>query len=153
MYRLAPELAIVQKVDFFPPVVDDPTTFGRIAAANSLSDVYAMGGQPVTAMNVVGYPDDQLGLEWLGLILQGGAERLAEQVLPYVVTLARLLAARICLLSVVADEEDGLLAETVVAAEGVGTPLATRWKPSSRPPPSVSSSFTSTTPRISRVTS
>lgn len=75
MYRLAPDLAIVQTVDFFPPVVDDPTTFGRIAAANSLSDVYAMGGKPVTALNVVGYPDDRLGLEWLGLILQGGAER------------------------------------------------------------------------------
>lgn len=75
MYRLAPDLAIVQTVDFFPPVVDDPTTFGRIAAANSLSDVYAMGGTPVTAMNIVGYPDDRLGLEWLGLILQGGAER------------------------------------------------------------------------------
>jgi selenide,water dikinase len=75
VYRLAPDLAIVQTVDFFPPVVDDPTTFGRIAAANALSDVYAMGGKPVTAMNVVGYPDDKLELDWLGLILQGGAER------------------------------------------------------------------------------
>jgi selenide,water dikinase len=75
VYRLAPDLAIVQTVDFFPPVVDAPYVYGQIAAANSLSDVYAMGGRPVTAMNIVGYPDDELDFEWLGLILKGGAER------------------------------------------------------------------------------
>lgn len=77
VYRLAPDLAIVQTVDFFPPVVDDPFVYGQIAAANSLSDVYAMGGTPVTALNLVGYPDDKLDFEWLGRILQGGAERCA----------------------------------------------------------------------------
>lgn len=75
VYRLAPDLAIVQTVDFFPPVVDDPFVFGQIAAANALSDVYAMGGAPVTALNLVGFPDNQLGMEWLGRILAGGAER------------------------------------------------------------------------------
>ena len=65
----------MQTVDFFPPVVDDPFVYGQIAAANALSDVYAMGGVPVTALNLVGYPDDKLGMEWLGKILAGGAER------------------------------------------------------------------------------
>jgi selenide,water dikinase len=67
----------VQTVDFFPPLVDDPFVYGQIAAANALSDVYAMGGKPVTALNLVGYPDDKLGMEWLGRILAGGAERCA----------------------------------------------------------------------------
>jgi selenide,water dikinase len=75
VFRLTPELAVVQTADFFPPVVDDPFVYGQIAAANALSDVYAMGGQPVTALNLVCYPDDKLGLEWLGKILAGGAER------------------------------------------------------------------------------
>lgn len=75
MYALTPEIALVQTVDFFPPVVDDPFVYGQIAAANSLSDVYAMGGTPLTAMNLVAYPDDQLGMDWLGRILAGGAER------------------------------------------------------------------------------
>jgi selenide,water dikinase len=75
VYRLTPDLAIVQTVDFFPPVVDDPDTFGRIAAANALSDVYAMGGTPVTALNLACYPDDKLSLDWLGKIIAGGAER------------------------------------------------------------------------------
>lgn len=75
VYRLRDDLLIVQTVDFFPPLVDDPFTFGQIAAANSLSDVYAMGGDPVTALNVVGFPDDQLGLDVLGAILRGGADR------------------------------------------------------------------------------
>ncbi|MCE9529772.1 MAG: selenide, water dikinase SelD [Planctomycetes bacterium] len=78
IYRLTDEIALVQTVDFFPPVVDDPYVYGQIAAANALSDVYAMGGTPKTALNIVGYPDDELGdFEWLGLILQGGAERCA----------------------------------------------------------------------------
>ncbi|MCL4210311.1 MAG: selenide, water dikinase SelD [Phycisphaeraceae bacterium] len=75
VYRLADGLAIVQTVDFFPPIVDDPYTYGRIAAANSLSDVYAMGGRPVTAMNIVGFPDQELPMEILSDILRGGAER------------------------------------------------------------------------------
>jgi selenide,water dikinase len=68
-------LAIVQTIDFFPPVVNDPYIYGQIAAANALSDVYAMGGTPKTALNLVGYPDDKLGLEWLGEIIRGGEER------------------------------------------------------------------------------
>lgn len=77
VFRLRPDLAIVQTVDFFPPVVDDPYVYGQIAAANSLSDVYAMGGTPATALNLLCYPDDKLGMEWLGKILAGGAERCA----------------------------------------------------------------------------
>jgi selenide,water dikinase len=75
VYRLTDELAIVQTIDFFPPVVDDPFIYGQIAAANALSDVYAMGGAPRTALNLVGYPDDKEDLGWLGEILRGGAER------------------------------------------------------------------------------
>jgi len=75
VYRLTDDLAVVQTVDFFPPLVDDPFVYGQIAAANALSDVYAMGGTPVTALNLVGYPDDKLTMDWLGRILAGGAER------------------------------------------------------------------------------
>jgi len=75
VYRLTPDLALVQTLDFFPPVVDDPYVYGQITAANSLSDVYAMGGKPLTAMNLVCYPDDKLSMDWLGRILAGGAER------------------------------------------------------------------------------
>ena len=75
VYRLTPDLAIVQTIDFFPPVVDDPFIYGQIAAANALSDVYAMGGVPKTALNLVGYPDDKLTMDWLGQILDGGSER------------------------------------------------------------------------------
>lgn len=75
VYRLADDLAIVQSLDFFPPVVDDPETFGRVAAANALSDLYAVGATPRTAMNIVGFPDKELGMEVLGAILRGGAER------------------------------------------------------------------------------
>src|SRR5262249_25337854 len=77
VYRLTDEIALVQTLDFFPPVVDDPFVYGQIAAANPLSDVYAMAGMPKTALNLVGYPDDKLDLEWLGRILAGGAERCA----------------------------------------------------------------------------
>lgn len=77
VYRLADGLAVVQTLDFFPPLVDDPFVFGQIAASNALSDIYAMGGVPKTAMNLVGFPDDQLELEILGRILKGGAERVA----------------------------------------------------------------------------
>ena len=74
VYQLTEEIALVQTVDFFTPIVDDPYTFGRIAAANSLSDVYAMGGRPLTALNIACYPD-KLDPEGLGLILRGGQER------------------------------------------------------------------------------
>src|ERR1035437_232407 len=74
IYRLTDEIALVQTVDFFTPVVDDPYDFGRIAAANSFSDVYAMGGRPLTALNIVCFPTDTLPLDVLGRILQGGAE-------------------------------------------------------------------------------
>lgn len=75
VYRLTDDLAIVQTVDFFPPVIDDPFIYGQIAAANALSDVYAMGGEPRTALNLVCYPDNELSLDWLQQILAGGAER------------------------------------------------------------------------------
>src|SRR5579862_8945500 len=79
VYQLTDDVALVQTIDFFPPVVDDPFIYGQIAAANALSDVYAMGGEPKTVLNLVGYPDDELdNLDWLGLILQGGAERCRE---------------------------------------------------------------------------
>jgi selenide,water dikinase len=73
VYRLSDELAIVQTVDFFTPIVDDPFDFGRIAATNALSDVYAMGGTPVTALNLVAFPVESLGQEVLRSILSGGA--------------------------------------------------------------------------------
>jgi selenide, water dikinase len=75
VYQLTEDLAIVQTIDFFPPVVDDPYVYGQIAAANSLSDIYAMGATPKTALNLVGYPDDKLSMDWLAAIMQGGAER------------------------------------------------------------------------------
>jgi len=75
VYKLTEDLAIVQTLDFFGPIVDDPYLYGQIAAANSLSDVYAMGGTPKTALSLVGYPDDKEPLDWLGKILSGGTER------------------------------------------------------------------------------
>ena len=75
VYRLAPNLAIVQSVDFFPPLVDDPFAFGRIAAANSMSDIFTMGAQPKTVLNIVGFPDNELEMSILAEILRGGAER------------------------------------------------------------------------------
>jgi selenium donor protein len=77
VYEIAPERAIVQSVDFFTPIVDDPYDWGRIAAANALSDVYAMGAQPVIALNLVGWPR-ALDLELLGRVLDGGSEACAE---------------------------------------------------------------------------
>ena len=78
VYRLRDDLLIVQSLDFFPPLVDDPFIFGQIAAANSLSDIFAMGARPTTALNIVGFPDDQLELDILGEILRGGAERVQQ---------------------------------------------------------------------------
>lgn len=78
VYRLRDDLFIVQSLDFFPPLVDDPFDFGQIAAANSLSDVYTMGGRPTTALNIVGFPDDQLGMEVLAEILRGGSEQVIQ---------------------------------------------------------------------------
>lgn len=77
VYRLNGEQALITTTDFFPPVVDDPYDFGAIAAANALSDVYAMGGRPLYAINLVGYPDG-LDLDYLREILRGGAEKVAE---------------------------------------------------------------------------
>jgi selenide, water dikinase len=78
VYRLSDELALIQTVDFFPPIVDDPFSYGQIAAANALSDVYAMGGRPLTAMNIVCFPCKKLGLDVLVEILRGGALKVAE---------------------------------------------------------------------------
>ena len=77
VYRVSDEVALIQTVDFFPPMVDDPYTFGQIAAANALSDVYAMGGEPRLALNVVAFPNC-LGAEVLGEILAGGASKVQE---------------------------------------------------------------------------
>lgn len=78
VYKLTEDVALVQTVDFFPPVVNDPYVYGQIAAANSLSDVYAMNGTPKTALNLVGYPDDKdPQFTYLGDIFRGGAERCA----------------------------------------------------------------------------
>ncbi len=78
VFALSDELALVQTVDFFPPLVDDPYQFGQIAAANALSDVYAMGGEPLTALNIVGFPDKELPAEVLVEILRGGADKVRE---------------------------------------------------------------------------
>jgi len=78
VYRLDDRTALVQTVDFFPPLVDDPFLFGQIAAANALSDVYAMGGTPLTALNILGFPDKELPADVLCEILRGGHERVTE---------------------------------------------------------------------------
>ena len=78
VYRLTDDLALVQTVDFFTPIVDDPYTFGQIAAANSLSDVYVMGGRPISALSIVGFPNKNEGVEILEQILQGGLAKMRE---------------------------------------------------------------------------
>lgn len=78
VYRLSDELAVVATVDYITPVVDDPYTFGQIAAANALSDVFAMGAQPLFALNVVNFPRETLPLELLGEIVRGGVDKVAE---------------------------------------------------------------------------
>ena len=77
IYRLTDELALVQTLDFITPIVDDPYTYGQIAAANSISDVYAMGGTPRSAMNIVCFPSKQVSMDVLGQILAGGAAKVA----------------------------------------------------------------------------
>ncbi len=78
VYKLTDDLALVQTVDYFPPVVDDPYDFGAIACANSLSDIYAMGGKPISALNIVGFPSNKLPLEVLEEILKGGSFKAKE---------------------------------------------------------------------------
>lgn len=78
VFRINDRQALVQTVDFFPPIVDDPYDFGQIAAANALSDVYAMGGRPLTALNIVCFPSSDMPLEILTTILKGGTEKIEE---------------------------------------------------------------------------
>ncbi len=78
VYRLSEDTALVQTVDYFTPIVDDPYAFGQIAAANALSDIYAMGATPLTALNIVGFPISKLDKEILASILQGGAQKVRE---------------------------------------------------------------------------
>jgi selenide,water dikinase len=78
VYLIAPDIALVQTVDFFTPIVDDPWTFGEIAATNSLSDVYAMGGRPVSALSIVGFPNTGRDLDMLEKIMQGGLAKMQE---------------------------------------------------------------------------
>ena len=78
VYRLNEDVALVQTVDYFTPIVDDARDWGRIAAANALSDVYAMGATPLTALSIVGWPRDSLSFDLLGDVLEGGADVLTE---------------------------------------------------------------------------
>jgi selenide,water dikinase len=78
VYKLSDELAIIQTIDFFTPIVDDPRLFGQIAVANALSDVYAMGGKPLTAMNVVCFPIKSMDISVLREILTGGLDKMRE---------------------------------------------------------------------------
>jgi len=78
VYRLSGDLAIIQTIDFFTPIVDDPYVFGQIAAANALSDVYAMGGRPITALNILCFPMKDLGISVLEGVLRGGMDKIHE---------------------------------------------------------------------------
>lgn len=78
VFLVSDDLALVQTVDFFAPIVDDPYLFGQVAASNALSDVYAMGGEPLTAMNIVGFPSGKLSLDVLREILRGGQDKVHE---------------------------------------------------------------------------
>jgi selenide,water dikinase len=82
--RVAPDLAVVSTADFFTPLLDDPYDFGRVAAANALSDVYAMGGRPVMAVNLVGWPRERLSRDLLAEVLRGGADTAAAAGVPVV---------------------------------------------------------------------
>ena len=78
VYKLTDDIALIQTLDYFTPIVDDPYMFGQIAAANALSDIYAMGGTPLTALNIVGYPMSVLGPEILSDILKGAGDKVME---------------------------------------------------------------------------
>jgi selenide,water dikinase len=78
VYLIAPELALVQTVDYLTPIVDDPYTYGQIAAANAVSDIYAMGGTPKTALSIVGFPAKGADFSVLGTIMKGGLDKLGE---------------------------------------------------------------------------
>ena len=78
VYRIGRDRALVQTTDFFTPIVDDPFAFGQVAATNALSDVYAMGGRPLTALNILGVPVDRVPPEAIAAILRGGAEKAKE---------------------------------------------------------------------------
>ena len=78
VYRVSDDLALIQTVDFFPPMVDDPYTFGQVAASNALSDIYAMGGVPKLALNLLCFPSDKLAPQHVRAILEGGASKVAE---------------------------------------------------------------------------
>ncbi len=78
VFRISDDLALVQTVDFFPPIVDDPYTFGQIAAANALSDVYAMGGRPISGLNIMAFPAGSMPPEYLTEILRGGGDKMEE---------------------------------------------------------------------------
>lgn len=78
VYRISESTALVQTVDFFTPIVDDPHAWGQIAAANALSDVYAMGGEPLTALQLVGWPRSDIPMELLGRVIEGGASIMAK---------------------------------------------------------------------------
>lgn len=78
VYQLTEDMAIIQSVDFFTPVVDDPFSFGQIAVVNALSDIYTMGGRPLTAMNIVCFPTESMDISVLQAVLQGGASKMVE---------------------------------------------------------------------------
>ncbi len=78
IYKISEDLALIQTVDFFPPIVDDPYIFGQITAANALSDIYAMGATPITALSIVGFPKDTLDMKHLRKIMEGGLNKLIE---------------------------------------------------------------------------
>ncbi len=82
VYKISEELALVQTLDYFTPIVRDPYVFGQIAAANALSDVYAMGGRPITAMNIIAFPASSMDLAILSDILRGGMDKLKEAGVP-----------------------------------------------------------------------
>ena len=84
VYRLRKDLAVIATLDFFTPVVDDPYDFGAVAAANSLSDVYAMGGRPIFALSILAFPTTKLPLATMGEILRGGADKAAEARCPLI---------------------------------------------------------------------
>ena len=82
IFKINEKQSIIQTVDFFTPIVDDPYLFGQIAAANSLSDIYAMGGQPLFALNITAFPSDKLNLNILSKILLGGQDKCLEANIP-----------------------------------------------------------------------